>query len=201
MANALTRQGTSFGVLIHDGERVRQVKKIDAPAASLAFSLRVAFEFAELDPTAFEHELAPASSHALRPIRKLLSAGGSVLLSQLEDFAIAEKRALVENRDPSQTIIGLVREDAGNPPAVLYVSGLFGSIEPIIELGSGLKRVYGSNFVVATPTAPWVSALDEDSAYDAYSRYSRIMKALRNAAVDCQVGEPSSLVQRLLSAK
>jgi len=200
LANALTTQGTSFGVLVHDGERVKRVKKIDAPAASLAFCLRVAFEFAELNPTAFEDELAPTSSHALRPVRKLLSAGGSVLLSQLEDFAIAEKRALFENRDPSQTIIGLVREDAGNPPAVLYVSGMFGSIEPIIELGSGLKRVYGANFVVANPTAPWVSAPDEGSAYDAYSRYTRKVKALRNAAVDYQLGEPSSLVQRLLSA-
>ena len=200
VANALTMQGTSFGVLVHDGERVRQVKKIDAPAASLAFCLRVAFEFAELNPTAFEDELAPTSSHALRPIRKLLLAGGSVLLSQLEDFAMTEKRALFENRDPSQTIIGLVREDTNNPPAVLYVSGMFGSIEPIIELGSGLKRVYGANFVVANPTAPWVSAPDEDVAYDAYSRYTRKVKALRNAAVDYQLGEPSSLVQRLLSA-
>jgi hypothetical protein len=140
------------------------------------------------------------SSQSLRPVRKFLVAGGSALLSQLEDFSVTEKRALVENKDPSQAIMGLVREDANNPPAVLYVSGMFGSIEPIIELGSGLKRVYGANFVVANPTAPWVSAPDEDSAYDAYSRYSRIMKALRNAAIDFQVGEPSSVIQRVISA-
>jgi hypothetical protein len=200
MANALTMQGTRFGVLIYDGDRVKEVKKIDAPAASLAFSLKAAIEFAELDSITLEDELTVTSGHALRPVRKSLTAGGSTLLSRLEDFAIAEKRAIVENQDLPQTIMELVREYATNPPAVLYVSGMFGSIEPIIEVGSELKRVYGANFVVADPTAPWVSAPDEDSAYDAYSRHSRKMKALRNAGVDNQVGEPASLVRRLLSA-
>jgi hypothetical protein len=200
LANALTMQGERFGVLIHDGEKVVQFKKIDAPAASLAFCLKVAFEFADLEPTAFEDELAAMSSHALRPVRKFLAARGSELLSQLEDFSITEKRALVENKDPSQAIMGLIREDIGNPPAVVCVTGMFGSIEPIIELGSELKRVYGANFVVADPTAPWVSAPDEESAYDAYSRYTKNINALRGAAIEYQIGEPSSLVQRIMLA-
>ena len=199
LANALTMQGAMFGVLVHDGERVKQVKKIDAPAASLAFSLKAALEFADLDPTTFEDELTAVSSRALRPVRKSLAAGGSTLLAQLDDFAITEKMALVDSQDLPRAIMELVREDSSNPPAILYVSGMFGSIEQIIELGSGLKRVYGAHFVVGNPTAPWVAAPDEDSAHDAYSRYSRKMKALRNAAIDYQVGEPSSLVQRLLS--
>ena len=200
IANALTMRGARFGVLIHDGERVSQFRRMDAPAASLAFSLKVALEFADLDPATFEDELAAASSHALRSVRRFLVASGPTLLSQVEDFAISEKRAVAENQNLSQTVMGLLRESASDPPAILYVSGMFGSIETIIELGSGVKRIYGANFVVANPTAPWVAAPDEDDAYDVYSRYARKMKALRNAAIEYQMGEPSSLVQRVLSA-
>jgi uncharacterized protein (DUF58 family) len=200
IANALTMRGTRFGVLIHDGDRVIRLKKVDAPAASLAFSLKATLEFAELGQEPFEDELAAASSYALRPVRKLLADSGHALLSQVEDFAILEKRAVVEGQNLPKTIMEVVRENADNPPAILYVSGTFGPIEHVIELGLEIKRTYGVDFVVANPTAPWVADPDEDSAYHSYSRYSKKIKALRNAGVDYQVGEPSSLIQRLLSA-
>jgi hypothetical protein len=201
IANALTMQGARFGVVLHDGRRVKQVKRIDAPAASLAFALKVAFEFAELSRTDFENELAATSSYSLGPIRKLLAAKGPTPLSRMEDFAMSEKRAFVLNQDFSKTMIDLVRESTDGIPAILYVSGMFGSVESVIELGSRVKRIYGANFMVANPTAPWVAAQDEDSAYDAYSRCAGKIKALRNAAIDYQLGEPSSLVQRVLSAQ
>ena len=53
IANALTMQGTAFGIMVHDGERVKQIKRIDAPTASLAFALKVALEFADLDTDRF----------------------------------------------------------------------------------------------------------------------------------------------------
>lgn len=199
IANTLTIQGSRFGFVIHDGERVKQIKRIDAPTASLAFALKVALEFANLERTTLEEELPPASSYALRPIRKSLAGSGPILLHQIEDLAISEKRTIVQNQEVPQTVMELIRENANDPPSILYVSGLFGPIESIIELGLSVKRTYGANFVVANPTEPWVAALDEDGAYQAYSRYARKTKALRNAAVDYHLGEPSSLVQRLLS--
>lgn len=52
-----------------------------------------------------------------------------------------------------------------------------------------------------TRPAPCLTApLDEDSAYDAYLRYSREMKALRNVGKDYQLGEPTSVVQKVISA-
>ena len=200
LANALAMQGARFGVLIHDGERVKQVKKIDDPAASLAFSLKAAFEFADLDEMNFEDELFATSSYSLGPIREFLAANGSTMLSQIEDFAISEKRAVVQNQDVSQTIIELVREDTGDPPAILYVSGVFGSIASVIELGSRVRRIYAAKFVVANPTTPWVTAKDDESAYDVCLRWSRKMKTLRNSGVDYKVGEPLSLVRSVISA-
>jgi len=200
IANTLAIRGSRFGVVVHDGENVKQVKRIDAPATSLAFALRVALEFADLDLPSLEDELTAASSYSLRPVRELLAANGSTLLSQIEDLAISEKRAVAENQSLSQTVMELVSESTSAPPTVLYVTGLFGSVEAAIELGSWVKRVHGADFVVANPTAPWVAAEDEDRGYEAYLRYSRKIKALRNASVDYQLGEPSSLVQRLLSA-
>jgi hypothetical protein len=135
--------GTGFGELVHDGKRVKHVKRIGAPSVSLAFALEATLEFADLERSAFEDELAATSSHELGPIRGFLAARGSMLLSEVEDFAILEKRAVVENRNPSQTILGLVRENTSNPPAILYVSGMFGSIETIIELGWRMKHTYG----------------------------------------------------------
>lgn len=200
IANTLAMQGTMFGVVVHDRERVKEVKRIDAPAASLALALSVALEFADLSRPDFEDELAASSSYSLRRVRKFLTADGSATLSQIEDFAIWEKRALFENRNLPRAILELIRENAGDPPAILYVTGMFGSVESIIELGTSAKRVYGASFVVANPTSPWVPAPDEESACDAYSKSSSKIKALRNAGVDYELGEPSSLVQRVLSA-
>jgi hypothetical protein len=200
IANTLTVQGTAFGIIVHDGKRVRQVRKIDAPTASLAFALKVALEFADLEWTNFQEELAAKSSHSLRLVRKFLTDSGSEALSQIADFAISEKRTLVENQNLAQSILELIRESPNDPPAILYVNGMFESVESVIELGTSVRRGYGANFVVVNPTAPWVPAPDEGSAYDAYLGYSRTTKALRNAGIDYQLGEPWSLVQRVISA-
>jgi len=93
IANALAVQGITFGVMIHDGEKVKQVKRIDAPIASLAFALKVALEFADLDRPSFEDELAAKSSYSLRQVRKFLMDSASAALFQIEDFAISEKSA------------------------------------------------------------------------------------------------------------
>jgi hypothetical protein len=185
--------------VVHDGKKVKRLKRLDEPSASLAYALDSALEFADLAEVGPENELTATPSLALRPLQQVLANKGLVLLSQVEDFAISEKRTTLESREAFETIMELVRESQGEPPAVLYVSGLSGPVEHIIELGSGVKRIYGADFAVADPTAPWVVAADETSAYDAYSRHSRKLRALRNAAIEYQVGEPHGLVQRLLS--
>lgn len=200
LANALTMLGVRFGVVVHDGKSVKRLKKLDAAPISLAYALKVALEFADLKGIGPEEELASSSSYALRPVQQILANGGLMMLSQIEDFAMSEKRAVVQSREAFEAIMELVRENSGEPPAILYVSGLFGSVEPVVELGSGVKHIYGADFVVADPSAPWVVAGEEGTAYDAYSRHSRKLKVLRSAAIEYQVGEPLGLVQRLLSA-
>jgi uncharacterized protein (DUF58 family) len=199
IANNLAMQGTAFGVVTHDGKSVKQVKKIDAPTASLAFALKVALKFADLDRKDFQEELAAKSSYSLRRLSKFLEDSGSLALSQITDLAISEKRTLVENQNLAQTILELTRENINDPPAILYVSGILGSVESVIELGTSVKRIYGASFVVVDPTAPWIMSRDEESAYDAYLEHSRKLKSLRNANLDYRLGEPSNLVQRLLS--
>ena len=200
MANALTMQGIRFGVVVHDGEKVKGVQRLDAPTVSLAFASKAALEFADLDRPTLEEELAPASSHALGSIRNLLAESGPTPLYQIEHLAMSQRLMSLQNQDTTRTILALVGENPGAFSSIIYVSGLFGPTEPVIGLGSSAKRFYGTDFVVANPTAPWVAAPDEESAYDAYSRYSRKTKALRNAGVDYQLGEPTSLVQRVISA-
>jgi len=198
IANALTMQGVRFGVVVHDGEKVKGVEKLDVAAASLAFASKVALEFAELDGATLE-ELAPASSHAFALIRSLLAKHGPTPLYQIEHLAVSQRLMSLQNRDPTRTILALVEGNPAALPSIIYVSGLFGQTEPIIELGLTAKRVYGADFVVANPTAPWVAASDEDKAYDAFLSYSRKMKALRNSAIDFRLGEPLKLVRSLFS--
>jgi len=200
IANNLTMQGTAFGVLVHDGQTIKEVKRIDAPTASLAFALTVALEFADVDLKGIQHELSVKSSHSLKQVDKILTESGSSALSRVLRFAVSEKTTVLENQDSAQSILELIRESANDPPAILYVSGIFGSVESIIELGTSAKRVYGANFVVANPAEPWVAAPGEQSAYDTYIGQSRTMKALRNAAIDYQFGEPTSVVQKVISA-
>ena len=199
IANNLTMQGTAFGIMIHDGERVQEIKRIDAPTVSLAFALKVALKFADLKKSNFDDELSAKSGYSLRHIQKLLNDSNSATLSQIEEFAISEKRVLIENENISQSIVELVKETASDPPGIIAVSGLYGSLESVIELGASLKRIYGTNLVVANPTAPWVTLPHERNAHDAYLAYSRKLKTLRNAGIDYQLGEPSDLVHRILS--
>jgi hypothetical protein len=200
LGNALTTLGVRFGVVVHDGKRVKRLKKLDTPPISLAYALKAALDFVDLKGTFPEDELAVTPSLALRPLQQILAGSGMMLLSQIEDFAMSEKREIVQNQEVFETIMDLVREDSSEPPAILYVSGLFGSVEPVVELGSRVKRIYGADFVVADPTAPWVAAGDERSAYDAYLGHTRKLRALHSAAIEYQTGEPLGLVQRLLSA-
>jgi len=201
MANTLAMHGIRFGVVVHDGENVKQVGRIGAPAVSLAFALKAALEFAELERAILEEELSPASSRALRPVRAVLAEFESSALYQIEDMAILQKRMSLQRQDVTRTILELVRENPADLPSVVYVSGLFGPTAPVIELGISVRRTYRADFLVVNPTAPWIPCSDEDEAYDAYLSRSKKLKALRSAGVDYRVGEPSILVQGLLSAQ
>ncbi len=198
MANSLTLLSARFGVVVHDGDHITALKKLDQSSDALEFALNAALDFADLKSKKLQSKLAVLPSHIMKTNRDALSLKGLTLLSQLEEMARSQMRKSVKE-DPFKTLVELVDENSDEPPAVFYVSSLFDSLEPVVEAGSQINRIYGSDFIVLNPVSPWVVASSEEQGAALYERFSKNLEILRKARIKYQVGEPGRIVEELLS--
>ena len=198
IANSLTLLGGRFGIVVHDGDQVTSIKRLDEYSNSLEFALNAALDFTDLQSAKLPNKLEMLPSQVMKTNRDALSMLGLSLLSKLEESARVKMRDSVKAR-PFKTLTDLVGENSDEPPAVFYVSGLFDSIESVLETGSYLKRVYGSDFIVINPISPWVVAANEEEGVALYDRHSRNLEILRKSQIEYHVGEPTKIVQELLS--
>jgi uncharacterized protein (DUF58 family) len=214
LANALLALNTRFGVLVHDGETVRRISRLDAPQRTLAAALSSALEFAEIPTNYFQNplralseireELVAVPFYKLNSNQKWLTNHGLTILAQIEKSAHSSQRVSLLGSDPVATVFELVKESQftgeSKPPSILYVSALNGSMARIVELASEIRKIYDSEFVVVNPTAPWIVAPDEDSAYELYSLRKRKIKVLANSEIEYYVGDPVTITHNLFGA-
>lgn len=198
IANSLTLLRARFGIVVHDGERVIALKRLDEYSNALEFALNAALDFTDLKSMKLQSKLAMLPSHVIKTNRDVLSLMGLNLLSQLEESARIKMRDSIK-AGPFKTLIDLVGENYDEPPAVFYVSGLFDSIQSIVETGSHLRRIYGSEFIVINPVSPWVVAASEEEGAALYERYLKNLEILRKTHIEYRVGEPAKIVEELLS--
>jgi Protein of unknown function DUF58 len=200
LANALAALRIRFGVVVHDGEKVRGVAKIDQPSVSLAVALQEALEFVGLNEAASVEELSSLSRGVSARSSKELGGRGPLAVSEFVCLGQSQRRMVVKDQDVVQTITQLVRESAEEPPAVLYISGLFNRIETLLDSAWGVGRIYGAEFIAVDPVAPWVTARDEDEANGLYLVHQKKLGVLRSAGIEYHTGEPSGVLQRVFSS-
>ena len=201
LANALADFRIRFGVVVHDGEKVKRVVKIDHPSVSLAVALKEALNFVEPNITSLGEELTSLARGTMATATKTLEGRGLVAVSELMEVGHSQRRMFYENQQVVQTITQLVRESAEEPPAVLYVSGLLTSADTLIEAAWEVHRIYGAEFMAVDPVAPWVAARDENQADELYVVHQKRLGALRSAGIEYHVGGPSAVVQRVFSSR
>ncbi len=98
-------------------------------------------------------------------------------------------------------MVEFVRGNETEEPAVLYFSAMHGSIEPLLEAASQIKRNHGGEFTLVAPTMPWVLAPSDDEAYRAYTNFYAKLRAFEASRIDCVVGEPIAITRNLFERR
>lgn len=188
LANGLAFAGVGFGVLAHDGKKVVEAHIQQDPRGSLGAALRAAVSFTRLGANPDFLELVPIG------LRSRLAGGtgegwGSAL-SGLSDLRRSGVRARVEGLDPWATSSRYLRE--AHARSIVYVSGLFGEVQPLIELAWEARHYRDSEFMVANPC--------EADAAEGRSAASRTARAMAAAGIPYYRGSPARISERILSA-
>lgn len=210
LANTLANLNTPFGVVVHNGRKVSMFSKLAEPRASLTVAFNAALKFADI-PSARgnvqlgerQEELMAIPYYKVRSNERRLQSQGLTLLAQIEMIAQTSLRQSVhgDTEDPIDFVLKLVREaelrGESKPPSILYLSALYDSMGKVVEIASEVRRIYGSEFIVLSPTAPWVVAPSEEKAYDAYMVRKKNLRVLANCGIEYYVGSPVTITRSL----
>jgi uncharacterized protein (DUF58 family) len=186
LANSLADSGASFGVLVHDGQRVAEVSRGDSPRGSLEIALRAALYQTKLEGSPEILELMPQ-----RVFRGPgIAYDQDTTLQQLLRFRNEQVRELTQNVDPWATALRYIDEKSVRN--VLWVSELPAGVEPLIELAWQARHHHDTAFVVANPRS-------SAEASEGSSDREKLIQALSAAGVQLFYGEPLTVAQRVLS--
>lgn len=174
----------NFGVIVHDGHRVVAESPQQDPRTSLAMALKAAVGITKLDASPEFLELVPVGATS----RFAAGAGsGEGWTAQMAGVRRAELRSVLQTQDPWSTAARYVRDSQAR--SVVYVSGLFGEVQPLIELAWEARHYRDAVFAVANPC---------DRGEEG-SPYRRLAKALSTTGVGYHRGEPVELARRVLA--
>lgn len=188
LANVLASSGVSFEIVVHDGERAASISEGEGPRATLELALRAALEQTRLD----------VSREMLELVQSRQRAGlGSEeqVLSQLLLLRRAQATTMVEKVDPWAKI--LERSSDQSTRNVIWVSGLFGDVAPLMELAWQARHYHDIEFVVADPCL-----MDEGAGPGGSKRASlaSMKQALSSVGVRLYYGKTLVIAQKIMSA-
>ena len=199
LANSISFFHARFGILVHDGVNVTELKRMDLAPISLVFAREVALDFSDIKKAVLGEQFMPLTSHMIKTNRKLLLQMGFEPLSRIEESALASQRSMTKTEDFVKTLSTLLKDSSEERPTVLYVSGMFGAITPLIEMGAQFRKVYGTELIVVNPTAPWVVASSEEEGAEIYQRHLHNLDVLRAASIRYYTGDPLKVVLDIFS--
>jgi uncharacterized protein (DUF58 family) len=194
LANSMAAAGVNFAVMVREGGKVTRATGMDDPRRSLAAALKAALNFVDLDAAGLE-ELVPVQLSST--VRMLAGGEAESTLAEISRIRATEIRSKVEKDEAWNSILERVRE--GETQSVVYVSGLFGTVEPLLELAWKARRLRNVDIMVADPCVPWALEADDRSAYAIYQRHQKAQRALRASHVECYSGDPAQISRHVLS--
>lgn len=187
LANALASAGVGFEVVVHDGEKVVSASAGSGPREALELALRAALEQTRLVADREVLELARSRQRVdLGEKDPVLS--GLLRLRTLQDMSVVGKVS------PWSRVLEHVRD--GSTRDVVWVSGLFGDIAPLVELAWQARHYHDLQFAVADPCA-------QDGEAGPEGRKGGLGKnqraALSSAGVGVYFGEPLAIAQKVVA--
>jgi len=199
IANSLTVLRARFGVIVYDGVQILGSKQGTAsPEESLAFSLRKSLEFAGIKPSEFmPKELSAVGGSAMKSNQSSLESLGMEVLSQIENSGRLNLQRYIREFSPFQEIRAVLKDHPSDAPIIVFVSGFYGPIDPIVEVATEAKRGFNTEFILVNPTLPWVVAPDEATAAGEYAKSKRLNDAFRASHVEYIAGDPRMIASRL----
>lgn len=192
VANTLAVLGVKFGVLVHKAGSLVVASPEENPRASLEVALRAALDFTGLGSQVGMAELAPVRAVAVETTGANLEPAFGI-----QRIMRSEVMTALQMVDAWKTASDSIKESSTQ--SVIYITGLFGAIEPIIELAWQARHYRDIDFVVADPCQPWAEAKDEAEARDIFVRHQRLTKALGTAGIPCYGGEPLDVARRIFT--
>jgi uncharacterized protein (DUF58 family) len=196
IANGLASSAVNFGILVHDGRMVTAVSRDRDYRTSLESALRAAVSITKMEILPAPLELAPAATSP----RSESSRSGlpeESVLAQIQDLRRAQLRSALKDEDPWVSASRYLRD--GSSRSVIYVSGMFDDLAPLIELAWQGRQYRNVDFTVANPCEPWATAGSEDEALRLEARFERLAPSLGSAGISYFRGDPFTLAQRILS--
>ena len=141
---------------------------------------------AKLEATPELLELVPVGVTSRHAAGEAFGEGS--VLTRMAEVRRAELRSVLESRDPWATASAYVRDT--RTKNVLYVSGLYGGAQPVVELAWESKHYRDADFAVANPC-------DEG---EGHPEYRKLARALGAAGVRYYRGEPADMARRMLGS-
>jgi uncharacterized protein (DUF58 family) len=201
IANSLTIMGVRFGVIVYDGNRIiGSHRETASPESSLAFCLKESLVFADLKPSELmAKELSAIGGAVMKSNERFLDNLGMEVLSQIENSGRINLQRYTREASPFREIQSILKDHPSDTPVIIFVSGLYGAIDPIVELATQTRRAFNSEFTVVNPTMPWVVAPDEATALKEYEKFQRLSNAFRASHIEYFVGDPKVIASRLFA--
>lgn len=192
-ANTLAAANVKFGVIVHTAGRVEAYSGGDDPRGSLAVALREALRIAKIEGGPELPELEP-----VRAALKREGDGGAGVARGVPGFGWERAKSRFESGDAWMRALEVAKE--GATQTIICVTGLFGPVEPLIELAWNARH-YGSVGVsVADPCQPWSEAKDEEEAAGLRAMKRRVQRGLNAGGVRVFAGEPVGVARSVLAS-
>lgn len=187
LANSLGASGMSFGVLAHDGRRVTETSPLQEPGTALVAALRVALGVARVEPSPELLELVPLGVTSGFAAKAL---GADHPLDLLSELRRSELASLTREVDPWASAAKFVRDTQVR--TVIYVSGVFEDLQPLIELAWEGRHYRDAEFVVANPC--------DAGGAEGGRGPGKTRRAMESAGVPYYTGSPTGISQAILTA-
>jgi uncharacterized protein (DUF58 family) len=194
LANGFASAGVGFGVLVHDGSEVTALTEDNDPSASLNIALAAALSVTKLEHDPEFLELLPARAS----LKARAGEGNGSTMVAIRELRRLQLLSTVKGTDPWATAAGYVRDRSTR--RVVYVSGLFADLEPLIELAWQARHLHDAEFSVANPCDSAARAATDSEEGVLKIRNQGSSHELLAAGVTYFRGNPQQLVQTVLSA-
>lgn len=188
IANTLAIQGVRFGVIVHKGDTLVAEASDEDRGKSLRLALSAALDFTGLVPPFGVWELDPIRNRGATE-----NEGKTGPAFEMGTLMKSEMLTVLQTREAWKAASDYLRQSSSQ--TVVYVTGLFGPVEPIMELAWQARHYRDIAFLIADPTVGLTGA----PIWESHIRNQGLTRALAIAGIPCYSGDPLDIARRVFA--